>query len=83
MCALKSLGPPESAWCTQVSLGDFGTNVFPTDTELTDFISKAQPSLLWLSKLFTSRLSMPQSRQGCQHHALSTVLVGLRGEHYP
>ena len=35
----------------QVSLGDFGTNVFPTDAQLTNFISKIQPSLQWSSKL--------------------------------
>ena len=44
----------------QISLGDFGTNVFPTDTQLINFISKTSPPLLWPSKVFTAHLIMLQ-----------------------
>ncbi|CAL5221818.1 g4074 [Coccomyxa viridis] len=32
-------------WLTQISLGDFGTNEFPTDAQLTSFINAAVPML--------------------------------------
>ena len=69
----------------QVSLGDFGTNVFPTNDQLTNFISKAQPSLLWLSNFSHPIRACPNVLGSLAYPCMlyNAVLAGLRGEHHP